>query len=76
MSKVKTWSGSVETRTVQRLSHSRYTYRELKLTLCDFFSDKRVKVSLFLQDGLQNQDGSIVIPHQGTLPWVDATFFL
>ena len=40
----------------------------LRQTLCAFFQDRRVKVSLFLQDQTQNPDGSIVVPNRGTLP--------
>jgi hypothetical protein len=37
----------------------------LKQLLTRFFQDRRVKVSLFLQDGLQNMDGTIVINTNG-----------
>lgn len=40
----------------------------LRHTLARFFQDRRVKVSLFLQDGLQNMDGSIVIDTSGPVP--------
>jgi len=40
----------------------------LRWTLCRLYQDRRVKVSLFLQEGLQLADGTIVINHQGTLP--------
>lgn len=40
----------------------------LKHTLCRFFQDRRVKVSLFLQDGTQNMDGTIVLDPTGPLP--------
>jgi len=43
-------------------------YSLLRQTLCRFFQDRRVKVSLFLQDQIQNPDGSIVISHEGSLP--------
>jgi hypothetical protein len=33
-----------------------------------FFQDRRVKVSLFLQDGLQSPDGMIVVTHTGAMP--------
>jgi len=33
----------------------------LKSTLCRFYQDRRVKVSLFLQDSLQNLDGTLVL---------------
>merc|ERR1719377_342647 len=39
----------------------------LRQTLCSFFQDRRVKVSLFLQDQTQNPDGSIVVPNRGNL---------
>lgn len=41
----------------------------LRQTLCSFFQDKRVKVSLFLQDGIQNMDGSMVQTKGGALPF-------
>lgn len=40
----------------------------LRWTLCRLFQDRRVKVSLFLQEGLQLADGTIVINHEGTQP--------
>lgn len=40
----------------------------LKQTLCKFFQDRRVKVSLFLQDGTQNLDGTIVLDPTGPVP--------
>lgn len=40
----------------------------LRQTLAKFFQDRRVKVSLFLHDGIQSSDGSIVIQHSGALP--------
>eukprot|EP00762_Andalucia_godoyi_P004718 ANDGO_03566.mRNA.1 hypothetical protein len=40
----------------------------LRQDLLDCFADRRVKVSLFLQDALQNQDGSFVIAPRGRLP--------
>lgn len=40
----------------------------LRYTLCRFFQDRRVKVSLFLQDGLQNMDGTLVLDVSGPLP--------
>ena len=43
-------------------------YFSLKHTLCRFFQDRRVKVSLFLQDGTQNMDGTIVLDPTGPLP--------
>ena len=36
--------------------------------LCKFLQDKRVKVSLFLQDGIQNLDGTIVVKRDGPVP--------
>jgi len=38
-----------------------HEYRLLRQTLCMFMQDKRVKVSLFLQDSIQTPDGAIVI---------------
>eukprot|EP00965_Chrysotila_dentata_P135746 4487702-Pleurochrysis_carterae.AAC.1 len=36
--------------------------------LCRFFTDKKVKVSLFLQDAIQRSDGTIALSCKGTLP--------
>jgi hypothetical protein len=41
----------------------------LRQTLCRFFQDRRVKVSLFLQDGIQSLDGLVNINHKGQLPY-------
>lgn len=43
-------------------------FAALKQALCRFFADKRVKVSLFLQDGIQKQDGTITLSYQGDTP--------
>lgn len=57
-----------------RLTQSTYgtlpvgEYFALKHTLCKFFQDRRVKVSLFLQDGTQNLDGTIVLNPTGPVP--------
>jgi len=40
----------------------------VRQTLCRFFQDRRVKVSLFLQDGIQALDGTVIIEHRGSLP--------
>jgi len=40
----------------------------LRYTLARFFQDRRVKVSLFLTDALQAQDGSMIHSHAGRLP--------
>ena len=40
----------------------------LKQALCRFFEDKHVKVSLFLQDGIQKSDGTIALSNAGPLP--------
>eukprot|EP00898_Chlorokybus_atmophyticus_P001182 jgi/Chlat1/2064/Chrsp17S02537 len=37
----------------------------LRQVLCNFFQDRRVKVSLFLHEGLQTTDGHIVLPSPG-----------
>lgn len=42
-------------------------YYLLRSTLCRFFQDRRVKVSLFLQDHLQAQDGSIIHHSSGKM---------
>jgi hypothetical protein len=41
------------------------SFHSLKQLLARFFQDRRVKVSLFLQDGLQNMDGTIVLNVNG-----------
>jgi len=43
-------------------------FASLKQALCRFFEDKHVKVSLFLQDGIQKSDGTIALSNAGTLP--------
>jgi len=59
---------------VIRMTNERYAgmsaleFAGLKQTLCRFFTDKRVKVSLFLQDGLQKNDGNITLQYAGNLP--------
>mmetsp|Transcript_14902 Transcript_14902/g.35450 ORF Transcript_14902/g.35450 Transcript_14902/m.35450 type:complete len:393 (+) Transcript_14902:67-1245(+) len=40
----------------------------LKQALCRFFSDKKVKVSLFLQEGIQKQDGTLTLSYSGMTP--------
>ena len=45
-----------------------FEFAGLKQTLCRFFADKRVKVSLFLQDHIQKNDGTIVLTYSGSLP--------
>ena len=40
----------------------------LKHTICDFFQDRRVKVSIFLQEQVQNNDGTFKIRADGPLP--------
>lgn len=40
----------------------------LRQSLLRFFQDRRVKVSLFLQDGIQSSDGNIVVTWRGPLP--------
>jgi hypothetical protein len=41
---------------------------QIRRALCGFFQDRKVKVSLFLQDGLQKDDGSLVNNVRGLLP--------
>lgn len=43
-------------------------FASLKQALCRFFEDKHVKVSLFLQDGIQKSDGTIALSNAGSLP--------
>jgi hypothetical protein len=40
----------------------------LRQTILRFFQDRRVKVSLFLQEKLQNNEGNIIVHAQGQLP--------
>lgn len=47
---------------------SLFEFCVLRHTLCTFFQDKKIKVSLFLNDQTQNSDGSIVVPSGGMLP--------
>eukprot|EP00927_Polykrikos_kofoidii_P038013 TRINITY_DN3225_c0_g2_i1.p1 TRINITY_DN3225_c0_g2~~TRINITY_DN3225_c0_g2_i1.p1 ORF type:complete len:400 (-),score=74.56 TRINITY_DN3225_c0_g2_i1:165-1295(-) len=42
-------------------------FNALRQSLCAFFQDRKVKVSLFLQGHTQNHDGSIVVPSSGNL---------
>lgn len=43
-------------------------FMELKQTLHAFFQDRRIKVSLFLQEGLQTSSGAMVFPELEFLP--------
>jgi hypothetical protein len=43
-------------------------FNAMRQSLCAFFQDRKVKVSLFLHDHTQNHDGSIVVPNTGMLP--------
>ncbi len=45
----------------------------LRHTLARFFQDRKVKVSIFLQDGIQLGDGSFNLSCTGALPVVTAT---
>jgi len=53
--------------------HSSYSamliadFNAMRQSLCTFFQDRKVKVSLFLHDHTQNTDGSIVVSNSGTL---------
>mmetsp|Transcript_5857 Transcript_5857/g.14998 ORF Transcript_5857/g.14998 Transcript_5857/m.14998 type:complete len:343 (+) Transcript_5857:3-1031(+) len=40
----------------------------LRRALCSFFQDRKVKVSLFLQDGIQRADGTIAVNPTGPMP--------
>eukprot|EP00906_Rhabdomonas_costata_P005721 RCo008509 len=42
-------------------------FAQIRQSLAAFFQDKRIKVSLFLQDGIQNPDGTIALPKAGPL---------
>ena len=50
------------------LNMSPADFAALKQALCRFFEDKHVKVSLFLQDGIQKPDGTIALSCAGPLP--------
>lgn len=47
----------------QEISNSEFA--QIRHTLAKFFQDKHIKVSLFLQDGIQSPDGTIVLPAAG-----------
>lgn len=59
----------------EKLIHEHYgcmkmaDYRSLRLEIANFLQDRKVKISLFLQDETQNMDGSIVVPLGGVLPF-------
>merc|ERR1719316_1871461 len=42
-------------------------FNSMRQSLCTFFQDRKVKVSLFLHDHTQNTDGSIKVASNGTL---------
>jgi len=44
-----------------------YDFNAMRQSLCMFFQDRKVKVSLFLHDQTQNSDGTIVVPCSGAL---------
>lgn len=43
-------------------------YFILRQSLLQFFQDRRIKVSVFLQKNMQTLDGSIIMKHHGILP--------
>jgi hypothetical protein len=45
----------------------------LRQTFARFFQDRKVKVSLFLQENIQLNDGSFVLSSSGALPVITAT---
>lgn len=49
-------------------SYSVGQYATVRQELASFFQDRRVKVSLFLQDGVQHSEGTFVMSHTGRLP--------
>eukprot|EP01029_Cantina_marsupialis_P028720 TRINITY_DN777922_c0_g1_i1.p1 TRINITY_DN777922_c0_g1~~TRINITY_DN777922_c0_g1_i1.p1 ORF type:complete len:399 (+),score=120.06 TRINITY_DN777922_c0_g1_i1:96-1199(+) len=49
-------------------SLSEAQFNSLKQALHRFFQDRRIKVSLYLQDGLQNMDATVVLPCGGFVP--------
>jgi len=53
-------------------TYSKMSVEELhnvRQALMLFLQDRKVKVSLFLTEKIQNQDGTIVKTHHGLLPW-------
>jgi len=59
MEMVKSAERTIQT-TYQNLSPGDWV--QLRHALCGFFHDRRIKVSLFLQEGIQAADGRIVLP--------------
>merc|ERR1719507_2643671 len=53
---------------VSYASMSLWDFNAMRQSLCTFFQDRKVKVSLFLHDQTQNADGSFVVSASGTLP--------
>jgi hypothetical protein len=45
----------------------------LKQEACAFFQDKKVKISIFLQENIQDSVGNMIVYHGGTLPTHTAT---
>jgi len=43
-------------------------YSILRQSLLQFFQDRKIKVSVFLQEKIQSKDGFILMGHQGSLP--------
>jgi len=54
------------TRTYRQLKPAEFV--RLRRVLLNFFQDRRVKVSLFLQDKVQNLDGTMVLSRKSPLP--------
>lgn len=46
-------------------SFKAYDYMIIKQQLMKFFQDKHIKVSLFIQDGIQSLDGTIFLNFAG-----------
>lgn len=53
--------------TYQNLSLA--NFQLLRLTLLNFFQDLRIRVSIFIKEGIQHQNARFKIPTQGTVPY-------
>ncbi|XP_067141105.1 protein OSCP1 isoform X2 [Centruroides vittatus] len=53
--------------TYQNLSLA--NFQLLRFTLLNFFQDLRIRVSIFIKEGIQHQNARFKIPSQGTVPY-------
>merc|ERR1719285_1386419 len=68
----KAYNLALRTKKLVMETYSNMTVEQLhsiRQTLMLFLQDRKVKVSLFLMEKIQNQDGTIVKTHHGLLPW-------